>query len=145
MSPALKPSQRAAVVGSIDPQSAAAVKTTGWIDASQYANFLAVIGVGAITAGGLVDANILQATSNAGAGAKAVPGKAIVQIAAGSVQALINFKQDDLDVNNGFSFVQVSVTPSVAASLIDAKVFGFDPRYGPADGYAAATQTQIVG
>jgi hypothetical protein len=145
MWPNLKPSQRAAIVGSIDPQSATTAKSTGWIDASQFQNFMALIAIGAITSTGTDDAKIQQAQDSSGTGAKDITGKAITQVTAGSVQTLINVKQDDLDVNGGFGFIRLTVTPATAASLIAAVVLGFDPRYSPADGYAAATQTQIVG
>jgi hypothetical protein len=145
MWPNLKPSQRAAIVGSIDPQSATTVKTTGWIDASQFNNFMAIAMIGAITSTGTDDAKIQQATDSSGTGAKDITGKAITQVVAGSVQTLINVKQDDLDVNNGFTYIRFSITPATAASLIAGLVVGFDPRYSPADGYAAATQTQVIG
>jgi hypothetical protein len=145
MWPTLKPSQRVAVVGSIDPQSATTAKSTGWIDASQFNNFMAEINIGAITATGTVDAKIQQASDSGGTGAKDITGKAITQVVAGSVQCLINVKQEDLDVANSFNFIKLVITPATAASLISGTVKGLDPRYGGADLYAAATQTQIVG
>lgn len=145
----LKPSQRASVVGAINPQSATTVQVSGWLDATAFHNFLAVIQTGAITATGLVDAKIQQATSSGGAGAKDVTGKAIVQLVAASnanQQALINLKQEDLDIANGFKWFQLSVTPSVAAALIGASVLGFDPRFGMASDStnANATQVQVI-
>ena len=62
-----------------------------------------------------------------------------------SSQQRINFRGDLLDVANGYRYFQLSITPSVAAALIAGVVQGVDPRYAPADGIAAATQTQIVG
>ncbi len=148
MWPSLKPSQRAIVAGSINPQSATTVKTTGWIDVAQFANLLAVISVGVISSTGTVDAKLQQATDNSGTGAKDITGKSITQLTqAGSnsnTQALINLKNDELDANGGFRYVQLSVTPATAAALISANVLGFDPSYGPADTQAAASVVQIV-
>lgn len=149
MNSAFKPSQRAAIVGVIDPQSANAAKTTGWIDASKYLNYLATIAVGVLGAAATVDAKLEQATDGAGTGAKDIAGKAITQLTkAGNddgKQVLVNLKQDDLDINGGFKFFRLSITPAVAASLITGTVQGFDPRYGVASDSDAATVDEIVG
>jgi hypothetical protein len=144
----LKPSQRAGVVGNISPISASAVQTSGWIDATTFHNYLAIIGTGVMGASGTVDAKLQQATDNAGTGAKDVTGKAIAQYLHATPddgkQALINLKQEDLDFANGFKFFQLSITPAVAASEIEGLVLGFDPRFGFADANAATTQSQII-
>lgn len=146
---AMKPSQRVSVVGVISPQSANAVQATAWIDATAFHNYLAALKVGALGASATVDAKVQQATSNAGADAKDVTGKAITQLTkAGSddnKQVLINLKQTDLDFNNGFKWFQVSMTPAVAACLIDATVYGFDPRYGFATDNDIAAVDEVVG
>jgi hypothetical protein len=56
------------------------VQTSGWFDATTFHNFLAMIQLGTITATGLVDAKVQQATDNSGTGAKDVTGKAIVAV-----------------------------------------------------------------
>lgn len=149
MWPSLKPSQRAAIVGVIDPQSSSTAKTTAWIDAAQFNNFLALIQVGVLGASSTVDAKIQQATDASGTNAKDITGKAITQLTkAGtddSKQVEINIRQEDLDVTGGFAFIQLSVTPAVAASLVSALVMGFDPRYGPASDFDATTVDEIVG
>ncbi len=149
MWPALKPSQRVAVVGAIDPQSSSTTITTSWIDASQFHKFMAVIQAGALGASATVDAKFQQAQDNTGTGVKDVTGAAIAQLTkAGtdksSTQSELNLRAADLDSTNGFTFVRLSVTCGVAASLVSATVLGFDPHYAPADAYAASTVTQIV-
>jgi hypothetical protein len=155
MEPAIRPSQRASVVGVIAPISASSVQTSGWVDATTFFNYLAIISTGVMQATGTVDAKIQQATSSGGAGAKDVTGKAITQItqaASGSgTQQLINVRAEDLDLNNGFKWIRVSVTPATAASLISATLLGFDPRNMAADASisgtntnAASTQTQVL-
>lgn len=148
MWPSLKPTQRVAIVGAINPQSATAVQVTPWIDASQFCNFLAKVGVGAISATGTVDAKIQQAQDAAGTGVKDVIGKAITQLTQaagnGNQQALINLKGGDLDHMNGFTFFRLAITPAVAAALIYGEVEGFDPHYNTADALAATTVAQIV-
>jgi hypothetical protein len=149
MNPNLKPSQRAGIVGVIDPQSSSTAKTSGWIDAAKFNNFLAIIQVGVLGASATVDAKIQQATDSSGTGAKDITGKLITQLTkAGtddSKQVEINLKQDDLDVTNSFNYFQLSVTPATAASLISAVVLGFDARYGPASDFDATTVDEIVG
>ncbi|MGL3208696.1 hypothetical protein [Bradyrhizobium sp. BR 1433] len=145
----VKPSQRVSVVDVINPQSANAVQTTGWIDASKFHNYMAVLMVGALGASATVDAKIQQATSSGGAGAKDIAGKAVTQLTKvgtdDNKQVLINLKQDDLDMNNGFKFFQLSMTPAVAACLIGAAVLGFDPRYDFATDNDATTVDEVVG
>jgi len=145
----LKPSQRVGVVGAINPQSATTVQVSGWLDATVFHNYLAIVEVGAMISTGLVDAKIQQATSSGGAGAKDVTGKAITQMTQTTnpnEQALINLKQEDLDIANGFNFFQLSITPSVEAALIGGVVLGVDPRYGFASDSTncASSQEQVV-
>jgi hypothetical protein len=146
----LKPSQRVGILTAIDPVSSAALKTSAWVDATLYHNILALIDVGVIAATGTLDAKLQQATDNAGTGAKDIAGKAIVQMTqaagAGNQQALINLKQEELDINNGFKFVALKITPAVAASLISGALLGFDPRYGSASDTVNenATVVQVI-
>lgn len=147
----LKPSQRVAIVGVVDSQSASTAKSSGWIDASKFHNFMAAIGVGAIGASATVDAKLEQANAANGSDVvKDVTGKSIVQFTkAGSddnKQAVINLKQEDLDFANGFRWFRLTITPATAASLIDGKVFGVDPRYGFASDSdnRAASQAQTI-
>ena len=46
-------------------------------------------------------------------------------------QAKINVRADELDVNNDFAFVQLSITVATAASAIAAILYGFEARYQP--------------
>ncbi len=157
MWPALQPSKKIAAMGAINPQSATTVQTTGWVDASTFENFLALIEVGVISSGGTVNATVQQASSATGTGAKQVysgnntSGTALSITAltqaggSGNQQVLINIKNDDLDASNGFRWLQLSITPSGAAALIAGQLLGVDARYGPADTLAPAAQVQIVG
>lgn len=149
MSLSLKPSQRVGILGAIDSQSANAAKSTGWIAAANFFNFLALIAVGALGASATVDAKLEQATSAAGADAKDITGKAITQLTKAGTddnkQVLINLKQDELDIANGFTHFRLTVTPAVAASQIFGCVMGLDPRYNSASDNDATTVDEIVG
>jgi hypothetical protein len=146
---ALKPSQRVGIVGVINPQSVLGAQSSGWIDATLFHNFMAVIAVGVIGAAATVDAKIEQATTSGGAGAKDVVGKAITQLTKAGVddnkQVAINLKQTDLDFNGDFKWFRLTITPAVAASLIAGLVTGFDARYGMASDNDAVTVDEIVG
>jgi len=150
MEPYIRPSKRASILGTIPPQSATTVQSSGWLDATTFHNVMAIIETGTISASGTVDAKFQQATSNAGAGAKDVTGKAITQLtqaASGSnKQVLIDMHQEDLDIANGFKWIQLSITPATAAALIAGQVLGFDPRNLEASNSlnANASQVQVV-
>lgn len=147
--PNIKPSDRAAIVGVIDPDAyAASTVTTGWVDVAGWQQLMAIVAVGDMVATSTVDAKIEQATSAAGAGAKDVSGLAITQLTqAGSddnKQAIINVKQTDLDFNNDFQFVRLSVTIGTAGSDLAGLLLGFDPRYNTAADNDASTVDEIV-
>lgn len=147
MEPQIRPSDRVAVVGSIDPQSSSTNKTSGWVDATTFHNYMALLAVGTMGASATLDAKIQQATSSGGANVKDVTGKAITQLtqAGGnaSQQIAINVRQEDLDIANGFKWIRLSMTPATAACLIFGAVLGVDPRNLPAGSNAAASQIQV--
>lgn len=145
----LNPSQRVAVLAAIAPVSqAAGTVTTGWIDHRDWSNIMAVISGGVLGAGATLDAKVQQAKDNAGTGAKDVTGLAITQMVKATddnKQAVINVRQDDLDRENGFRFVRLSLTVATAASLVSGLLLGFDPRYGAADAHDATSVKSITG
>ena len=145
----VKATEQVALLGAIVPSSqAAGTAVTGWLSASDFQKFLGVVQAGAMGAGGTIDAKIQQAQDGNGTNAKDVPNKAITELAAaggGDVEVEINLDAQELDTNNGFGFIQLSITTASAASGTAGLVFGFLPRYGPASDFNAATVAQIVG
>jgi hypothetical protein len=148
MFPNAKGSELISVLATIDPASqVAGTVTTGWISAGNHHNLLALIQSGVLGTGATLDAKLQQATDASGTGFKDVAGKAIAQIvkATGdSKQVMINLRPDELDVNNGFSYVRLSVTVAVAASLTSAQLLGFNPRFAPADASNQASVAQVI-
>ncbi|HCS40391.1 MAG TPA: hypothetical protein DIW44_12510 [Anaerolineaceae bacterium] len=136
MNPNIKPSAQVALLAVKDPVSqAAATVTSGWLSMANVQAILAVIQTGVLGTAATVDAKLRQATSSAGADAKDITGKAITQLVKASNdndQAMINCRSDELDVNGGFTHVELSITVGTAASVISAAVWGFYPRYQPA-------------
>lgn len=141
-------SEQVAVLATLDPVSqGAATVTTGWVSMGKFARLVALIGVGAMTATSTVDAKLQQATDAAGTGAKDIANKAITQLlAAGgnNRQVEIDLRDDELDVNNNFAFVRLSITVAAAASLIQAALIGAVPRNGLASDSNQAGVVQIV-
>lgn len=145
----LKPSDRAAIAGVIDPDlNTAGTVTTGWIDLTTYHSLLAIIMAGALGTSATIDAKFEQATDASGTSAKDVTGKSITQLTDGGSdsdkQALINLTADDVDFNNGFTHVRLSMTVATASSDSAAIVLGLDPRHGAASASDAASVAEIV-
>ena len=149
MNPNLKFPEGHAILATLDPVSqGAATVTTGWVSMANIHQLVALIQTGVLGASATVDAKLRQATSAAGAGAKDITGKAITQIVKASgdnKQATIEVRDTELDVNNGFSFVQLSLTVGTAASLVSAVLLGFKPVYVPASASNQAGTVQQVG
>lgn len=146
--PNLLPSQRAAVVGVINPASLGiGAVSTAWIAMKNYESLLALIKTGILGAAATLDAKFEQATDSGGSGVKDVTGKAIAQLVKATNdddQAEINLRADELDVNGGFDHVRLTVTVAAAASFADATVWAFDPHYGPASDNDLASVVEIV-
>jgi hypothetical protein len=149
MNPNLKFAERNSIAATIDPVSqGAGTVNTSWVSMGNFNSVCALLGVGVMSAGSTVDAKLQQATDSTGTGAKDIPGKAIVQLlAAGgnNRQALIEVRDTELDVNNGYAFVRLSVTVASAASLVQAVVIGHNPIFVPGSGFNQAGVAQIVG
>lgn len=147
MFPNAKGSEELAILATFDPISqAAATVTTGWVSVANFHAFLAVIQTGVMGAAATLDAKVQQAQDSGGTGVKDITGKSITQIVKASgdnKQALINFKPEDLDTTNNFSYVRLSLTVGTAASLISATLLGVNPRYAPADAFDQAAVAQI--
>ena len=150
MSLNVKASEQIAVLAAINPSSqAAGAATSGWVSAANFNKFLALVQTGAFGASATVDANIQQAQDGTGTGAKAIgSGRAITQLVAASnanQQVEINLDAQELDVSNGFSYIQLTVTVGVAATETSAALLGFNPRFAPASSFNPAAVSQIVG
>lgn len=146
----LLPSQQAAVVGAIDPDALAAnTYTTGWISMADFYAIQAIVMAGTLGSSATIDAKLEQATDGSGTGAKDVSGKAITQLTQAGTddsdkQAVINCRSEELDIDNDFTHVRLSLTVGTATSDAGAVVMGHYPSYGPASDNDAATVAEIV-
>lgn len=147
--PNLLPSMRAAVAATIDPDVyTAAAYSSDWVDMATFESIMAVVMAGTLGTSATLDAKLQQATDGSGTGVKDITGKAITQLTEAGTdsdkQAIINCRSDELDVNNGFTHVRLTMTVAVATSDAGAIVLGLDPRYGPASDNDLATVDEIV-
>jgi len=114
---------------------AAGAHGTAWADTRNYPRVVVVLNVGEMQQGATLDMLINQATDNAGTGAKAVAGKAITQLTQaggdGDDLVAIELRTEELDVNGGFSFIQVVPTVAVGAVEYGLVAYGFVSRYEP--------------
>lgn len=150
------PSEVAAVTATIDPDAYAADDatpyTSDWMDMGDFESALAILQAGTIAASVTINAKLEQATSAAGAGAKDITGKAITALVTGDSdkQALINVRGEELDAQNNFRYVRISVTisdsasPDAASADFGAVLLGFYPKYGPASDNDLASVDEIV-
>ncbi len=141
------PSAKAVLAGAIDPDAyAAGAVSSGWVSMADYGAIQAVVMAGTLGASATLDAKLEQATDGSGTGVKDVTGKAITQLTkAGSdddKQAIINCYAEDLDVNNSFTHVRLTLTVGTTTSDAGALVLGHNARYQPAT--AAATVAETV-
>lgn len=135
MNPNLKPSDQVAILAVMNPVSqGAATVVSDWVPMTNVDAILAILQTGVLGANATIDAKLRQAKDSAGTGAKDVTGKAITQLVKANNdndQAAINCRSDELDVNNGFTHVALSITVGAAASLISAVLLGLYGRYQP--------------
>lgn len=148
MNPNVKLSEKVAVLATLDSASVAAgTVVSSYVSMANFHQLAAILKTGVMGASGTIDAKLVQATSSGGAGVKDIAGKAITQIvkATGDAkQAIIEVHGSDLDVNNGYAFVALSVTVGTAASLLDATLIGSVPRFASASASNQAGVVQIV-
>lgn len=143
-------SEAIALLGVVDPDATgASTVTTGWIDASRFDRFLAVVSAGTLGSSATVNAKLEQASDSSGTGVKDITGKAITEITqAGTdqsdTQALIDLRQTELDLTNDFTHFRLSITVGTASSDVCGHVFGYAPIYGPASNFNATTVGEVV-
>lgn len=141
-------SEQVAILATLDPVSqGVGTISTGWVSMGKFARLVALIQTGVLGAAATVDAKLQQATDAAGTGVKDITAKAITQIVKATgdnKQAEIDLRDDELDVNNNFAFVRLTLTVGGAASLVGAAVIGAVPRNGLASDSNQAAVAQIV-
>jgi hypothetical protein len=144
--PNILPSKQAVVAAVIDPDlNTAAAHSSGWVDMSKFAAIQAIILVGDLGSSATLNAKLEQATDGSGTGVKDITGKAITELTqAGTdqsnLQAIINCRAAELDINNGFTHARLTMTVGTASSDSGAVVLGHYARYQPAAAPASVAE-----
>ena len=144
------PSEAAAVLATIDPEAqGAATVVTDYCNLGLFESVMFILLVGEMAATSTVDAVIKQATDASGTSAKNLTSsKAITQLTQAGTdsdkQVIINVRAEDLDLDNDFDHVALSVTVGTAASDIACVALGFNPRFAPASDNDLASVDEIV-
>lgn len=148
------PSNRAVLASVVDPDAyAPATLTSGWVSLVDFGSILAIIAWGTLGSGATINAKLEQASDASGTGVKDISGKAITEVDVTDSpephdqQALINCRADELDVDNDFTHVRLSITSTDSNSPQEGSdvagfVLGLDAKYQPeAD---AATVAEVI-
>lgn len=138
----------------IDPDAyAVGTVVSAWVSMATWRRIVADVFAGTIGANGSVNAKLEQAQDAAGTGAKDITGKAITALTAAGTdsdkQARINLREEELDNNNGFTHVRLSITVASTdspppGSYVVGVIYGLDPDYHSAEEHDAATVDEIV-
>ncbi len=119
----------------IDPASYAAEQNTARAAVGNYHRFGVLLSVGAMAGGATLDLDIEQHTLAVGGTTKNITGKSITQLTQaggdGNCLVWVECQTEELDVDGGFDYVSVEVTPAVGAVIFGAVLFGAIPRYPP--------------
>ena len=143
------PSERVAILGTVDPDVlTAAAHTSDYVDMSKFERVMAVVMAGTLGSSATFDAKLVQATDSSGTSSKDITGKSITQLTEAGTdsdkQAIINCMAQELDVDNGFTHVALTITVGTASSDGAGVLLGLDPRYGPASDNDIASVDEIV-
>ena len=134
LAPNTMPSSTFKLIGTIEAQTidgaSAGTDATAWVDAGLYTHLAAVANAGAVGAGASVAVSFDQATSNAGAGSKALTdGRFAAQtISSANGTAYLEGRPSQLDTANNFRWVRTKVLGAVGNVAIAVALFGV-PKY----------------
>lgn len=135
------------------PDSEASAVNSGWLDAGDYFEIVALLLVGDMVATATLNTTVEQATAAAGTGAKPLLDRdgnslSITELTAaggdGDDPIGMTINPDYFDVEDGFNFFRITVTPAVAAVEMALVVLGAQPRMKPIRDYVS-DWTEIVG
>jgi hypothetical protein len=115
---------------------AAGTYDSPWVALTNYHRGVLILNVVDMGAGATLDVSLRQATTTAGAGAKAITGKAFTQLtqAGGDADSdcCMELRTEELDVTGLFDCVGVRSVVANAAVVIAYRFYGRVPRYPPA-------------
>jgi len=141
-------SEVAAVIGTVDPDAlTTAAHTSDYVAAADFESIMAIVMAGTLGTAATMDAKLVQATDSSGTGSKDITGKAITQLVKATdddKQAIINCRAEELDLDNSFTHVALTITVGTAASDGGGLLLGLNPRMAPASDNDLASVAEIV-
>lgn len=141
-------SERLAIVGVVNPASyGAGEQLSAAISLSGLRRLMAVVQTGVMGASATIDVSLKGSTTSGGT-YTAITGAALVQIVKATgdnIQAELEVSPQRIeDLALGYTFVKLSVTVGVAASIVGAQVFADRTRYVDAALYDLSSVKQKV-
>jgi len=125
-----------AAIAPTTANGAVGAHASGYVDMADYHRAFCWLHVGTPGGASTIDVAITQATSSAGAGAKALTtpaggSKSPTQIVAADagVYVGIEIRSAELDATNGFHFIQATVTVGTSTYTYSLVIFGTVSRY----------------
>lgn len=142
-------SEKVAIGGVIDPDvTTASTVVSDYMDMGKFEQAMAVVLAGTLGSSATLDAKLVQATDSSGTGSKDITGKAITQLTQAGTdsdkQAIINCRAEELDLDNSFDHVALSMTVATATSDISGILLGLNARNNPASDNDLASVDEIV-
>lgn len=123
------------LLGHIPADSETVEVNSGWMLMETDHRAVCIISVGDMVATATLDADLEQASDALGATAKAITGKSITQLTQaggdGNQVVMIELRAEELDVAGGFKYINLEITPAVAAVEFSAVILGTVVRYKP--------------
>ncbi len=124
--------ERAELLGTINPASYNAEQNTGYVSLANYHRCAIILHCGVI--GGNLDVDIEEGTDTSGTGAQTLDSGAfdITKTATtdNNTVSVIEFPTERLDVADDYDCVNVEVTPA-SAGIFSVEVWGLEPRFAP--------------
>ena len=143
------PSDRAAIVGVIDPDAyTATTYATVAAPVSKFRRLQAIVFVGDLGSSATIDAKLQRCTDAAGSGPEDITGAAITQLTQAGTdsnkQAILNYDTQGEEGNQTNRFIRLLVTVGTATSDMGAVLLGFDAFNGPASDDDLSSVDEIV-
>jgi len=141
-----RPSEKVAVVGTVDPDAAATgAFNTDWVKVADFQQVMFTIMAGIIEAGGTIDFKVQEADDSTGGNAATLASGTLnitqMTTADNDEQTVVNVDSEML--SNTFTHVRGVLQITVAAADSAVLVQGLLPRYGPASDNDLASVGEI--
>ena len=123
------------VLAHVPADSETTVIDSGNVLVENFRRVVCLISVGDMATNATFDVDLEQASTTAAGTRKAITGKSTTQLTQaggdGNQVLIIELRTEELDVNGGFKYVNLELTPATAAVEFSALILGFVPRYAP--------------